>query len=178
DFSPRQVDLVREPFDVAIRIGCPESDISGGAQQIARPLVSLTPRLYAAPDYLERAGEPRLPADLEKHECLHLLKASAWTLSNGAETLAVPAQGRFTLNNVGMIRRLATLGMGIILTPEAIVRDELHQGRLRPILPDWRGEAITVYALTETRLLPAKTQCFIEFLRERLGADEGTPRPF
>jgi DNA-binding transcriptional LysR family regulator len=169
DFSPRQVDLVREPFDVAIRMGCPESGIPGGAQSIARPLVSLTPCLYAAPDYLERMGEPRLPADLAGHECLHLLKASAWTLSDGAQTLTVPAQGRFTLNNVGMIRRLAVLGMGILLTPEAIVHDALHQGKLRRILPAWHGAAITVYALTETRLLPARTQCFIAFLRERLG---------
>ncbi|MDR3159646.1 MAG: LysR family transcriptional regulator [Zoogloeaceae bacterium] len=169
DFSPRQVDLVREPFDVAIRVGCPEADIPGGAQQIARPLVFLTPCLYASPDYLERAGEPSLPADLEEHECLHFLKASAWTLSDGAQTLTVAAKGRFTLNNVGMIRRLAALGMGILLTPEEIVSDELNLGRLRRILPAWRGAAITVYALTKTRLLPARTQCFIEFLRERLG---------
>ncbi|MDR2688953.1 MAG: substrate binding domain-containing protein, partial [Azoarcus sp.] len=169
DFSPRQVDLVREPFDVAIRIGCPEADIPGGAQQIARPLVSLTPCLYAAPNYLERMGEPRLPADLERHECLCLLKASAWTLSDGAQTRTVATKGRFTLNNVGMMRRLAVLGMGILLTPEAIVHDELNQGKLRRILPAWHGAAITVYALTETRLLPARTQCFIEFLRERLG---------
>jgi hypothetical protein len=33
----------------------------------------------------------------------------------------------------------------------------------------WHGAPMPVYAITETRLLPAKTQCFIEFLRERLG---------
>ena len=36
------------------------------------------------------------------------------------------------------------------------------------MLPQWQASPITVYAITETRLLPAKTQRFIEFLRERL----------
>ncbi|MDR2260518.1 MAG: LysR family transcriptional regulator [Azoarcus sp.] len=176
DFSPRQVDLVSEPFDVAIRMGRPEfagspaarRDISANAQLIARPLVSLTPCLYASPEYLETAGKPGTPADLARHECLNIRKAGAWTLSNGTETVTVPVRGRFTFNNASMIRRLATLGMGIILMPEEIVIDDLRQGRLCRVMPEWRGGALSVHALTETRLLPAKTQCFIAFLRERL----------
>jgi DNA-binding transcriptional LysR family regulator len=49
-----------------------------------------------------------------------------------------------------------------------VVADDLAEGRLRQILPGWRGNPVPVYALTETRLLPAKTQRFIEFLRDRL----------
>src|SRR5690349_7158400 len=57
DLTPRRVDLVSEPYDVAIRIG-----ESGSSQLIARTLASLTPYLYASPRYLERAGEPGKPA--------------------------------------------------------------------------------------------------------------------
>jgi DNA-binding transcriptional LysR family regulator len=67
-----------------------------------------------------------------------------------------------------MLRRLATLDMGIAFTPQEIVADEVASGRLRRILPQWQGLPMTIYAVTETRLLPAKTQRFIEFLRERL----------
>lgn len=67
-----------------------------------------------------------------------------------------------------MIRRLATLDMGIILMPEKIVTADLASGKLRQIMPAWSGTPQPVYAITETRLLPAKTQCFIEFLSERL----------
>jgi len=42
------------------------------------------------------------------------------------------------------------------------------EGRLRRVLPDWQANPVPVYAITETRLLPAKTQRFIEFLREQL----------
>src|SRR5215469_11790327 len=68
DLTSRRIDLVSEPFDVAIRIG--ESENS---QLIARTLASLTPHLYASPGYLERAGEPAKPADLARHECLTVL---------------------------------------------------------------------------------------------------------
>lgn len=163
DLTPRRVDLVSEPFDVAIRMGESES-----SQLIARPLASLTPHLYASPGYLERAGEPGKPADLKQHECLSILKAGTWTLHDGKRTVTVPVSGRFALNSVGMIRRLAALDMGILLVPREVVDDELASGALRPVLPGWRGAPTSIYAITETRLLPAKTQRFIEFLRERL----------
>ena len=76
--------------------------------------------------------------------------------------------GRFAVNNVGMFRRLAALDMGVILLPEQVVADDLAAGRLQRILPQWHGKPTPVYALTETRLVPAKTARFIEFLRERL----------
>ncbi|MFC3651516.1 LysR family transcriptional regulator [Dyella humi] len=163
DLTPRQVDLVSEPFDVAIRMGEPES-----SHLIARPLASLVPHLYASPRYLQRSGEPEKPADLERHECLNIIKANAWTLHRGTESTQVATSSRFKLNSVGLIRRLATLSMGIMLVPEAIVADDLAAGRLVRLLPDWHGKPMPVYALTETRLLPAKTQRFIEFFRERL----------
>ncbi len=164
DLTPRRVDLVSEPFDVAIRMGESES-----SQLIARTLASLAPYLYASPGYLERSGEPGKPADLARHECLGILKADSWTLHDGKRTATVSVGGRFALNSVGMIRRLATLDMGIILMPEEVVADELASGKLRRIMPAWHGTPMPVYAITETRLLPAKTQRFIEFLRERLG---------
>jgi len=61
----------------------------------------------------------------------------------------------------------------VTLLPEEIAADDVAAGRLRQILPAWRGPATPVYALTETRLLPAKTQRFIEFLQERLTQQAG-----
>jgi DNA-binding transcriptional LysR family regulator len=160
DLTARRVDLISEPFDVAIRIG--ESENS---QLIARTLGSLTPHLYASPDYLKRSGEPEKPADLARHECLTILKASAWTLLDGKRAVTVPVHGRFALNSVGMARRLATLGGGIILMPREVIADDLSSGALRPVLPGWHGEPVPIYAITETRLLPAKVQRFIEFIQ-------------
>jgi len=57
DLTPRVVDLVSEPFDVAIRMGKqPDSNL------IARQLSNLPCYLYASPRYLAQAGENRVPA--------------------------------------------------------------------------------------------------------------------
>ncbi|MEY4415348.1 MAG: hypothetical protein RIQ53_2641 [Pseudomonadota bacterium] len=165
DLSPRRVDLVAEPFDVAIRIGeQPSSTL------IARQLALLTPQVYASPRYLARAGEPLDPEQLVQHECLGFSKASAWTLQQGERIVQVQVSGRYQLNSVAMFRRLAALEQGLVLLPRAVVEDELARGQLRQVLPGWHGKPMPVYALTETRLLPAKTQRFIEFLQERLSA--------
>lgn len=168
DLTPRRVDLVAEPFDVAIRMG--ESPDSG---LVARQLASLPTHLYASPGYLASAGEPLHPADLSRHECLgfRAAKPLVWTLHQAATPTNVPVEvaGRFQVNSVGMMRSLATLDLGLVLLPEAMVTDDVASGRLQRVLPLWQGTPIPVYAMTETRLLPAKTQRFIEFLRERLG---------
>lgn len=165
DLTPRRVDLVAEPFDVAIRVGpLPDSAL------IARQLARLSGHLYAAPAYLQRAGVPGHPAELARHECLCLPKANEWTLHHGGERLRVKVRGRFTLNNVGLLKRLAVLGQGIAqLTPEMVTED-LAAGRLQRVLPPWQSEPIAVHALTETRLLPAKTLRFLEFLQQRMAA--------
>lgn len=164
DLTPRVVDLVSEPFDVAIRIGEPAD-----SNLIARRLASLPGRLYASPGYLQRAGEPTHPDDLARHECLTLPKGGAWQLHTANQTVDVAVSGRFVANSVGMVRRLATLDMGVILMPAQVVAEDLASQRLRQVLPEWQGPPVPVYAITETRLLPGKTQRFIEFLRDRLG---------
>lgn len=163
DLTPRRVDLVSEPFDVAIRMGeLTDSNL------IARLLARLSVGVYASPRYLAVSGEPAHAADLAQHECLGFPKTGKWVLHRGAEAAEVDVGGRFLINSVGMLRRLATLDLGVILLPEEIAADDVAAGRLRRILPAWQGKSTPVYAITETRLLPAKTQRFVEFLQERL----------
>ncbi|WP_288440920.1 LysR family transcriptional regulator [uncultured Pseudomonas sp.] len=167
DLTPRRVNLVSEPFDVAIRIG-----ESPDSQLIARPLATLTSNVYAAPGYLAAHGTPLTPHDLEAHACLNMLRGGFWELRKDGHTERVGVSSRYTLNSVGMIRKLAVLNQGILLAPEEIVADEITSGELVRILDGWQGQPMTIYATTETRLLPAKTQRFIEFLRERLSSSE------
>lgn len=165
DLTPRHVDLVSEPFDVAIRMGEPAS-----SQLIARPLARLPQSLYAAPAYLRRAGRPKRPQDLLQHECLRFLlpRAGGWRLSRGSVRQAVDVRGRFSVNSIGMLQRLAENGQGIAVLADALVTDDVARGTLERVLPRWRADPIAAYAITETRLLPAKTQLFIDFLREHM----------
>lgn len=163
DLTPRRVDLVAEPYDVAIRMGTPED-----SALIARPLAKLHPLLFASPRYLEINGTPVHPKDLGSHECLFMPRANVWRLSDGKTKVEATVQGRFMLNSNSMIRRLAALDQGIAFLPEQIAADQIASGQLVRVLHDWQGTPIPVFAITETRLLPAKTQRFIEFLKTRL----------
>ncbi|GAM29776.1 LysR family transcriptional regulator [Acinetobacter calcoaceticus] len=163
DLTPRRVDLITEPFDLAIRMGdLPNSHL------IARPLAYLSVHVYASPRYIELYGEPKHPSDLVSHSCLSFPKANKWMLWNESEKVEIEVEGRFLVNSNGLLRRFSTLDLGIVMLPTEIAADDLLTGQLRRILPEWQGTPIAAYALTETRLLPAKTQRFIDFLQERL----------
>ncbi|QTD35822.1 LysR family transcriptional regulator [Pseudomonas fluorescens] len=165
DLTPRQVDLVSDPVDIVIRMGEPPN-----SNLIARKLASMKRGFYASPRYLELFGEPEQPAQLINHECLRMRGpgSDCWTLSSETGSEQVEVGGRFELNSVGMLRRMASLDLGIALLPEGIAVQDVASGTLRRVLTQWQAPAVSVYALTETRLLPAKTQRFIEFLRDRL----------
>jgi DNA-binding transcriptional LysR family regulator len=165
DLTPRNVNLVSEPFDLAIRIGQPPD--SG---LIGHKLGVLRAHLYASPEYLAEHGVPTAPADLAGHSCLPMTDRPVWRLTGPDGLREVEVDGRYRANSGGMLRQLATLHQGIAMLPQAIVLHDREAGRLVRILPDWQGTPVPVFALTETRLLPAKTQRFVEFLREQLGA--------
>ena len=128
DLSPRQVDLITDPVDVVIRMGEPSN-----SNLIARKLASLGRGLYASPRYLEISGEPGHPSELINHECLRLRSQGAghWTLSCAGERVDIEVGGRFELNSVGMLRRLASLDLGVALLPEGIAAQDVSDGKLR-----------------------------------------------
>ena len=113
------------------------------------------------------------PVDLLSHQCLRL-PGAVWSLSSagGKNTVSLPVQGRFTANNVGMLRRLALYDMGIALVADEIVRLDVERGRLVRVLDGWLSPAVPVHAVTETRLLPAKIRLFINFLAARLAKEK------
>jgi len=166
--SPEHAGRVFQRCDIAIEIGeLPDSS------QIARLLGLLPAYLYASPEYLQRHGAPQHPDDLSRHECLEFRaddgKVTRWPLSRGDERLEITPGKRFSVNSVAMVRSLASLGAGIaILAPARSVRQDVAQRRLQRVLPGWQAGPFPVYAVTDTRLLPAKTRIFIEFLMERL----------
>lgn len=158
DLTPRRANLVSDPVDVAIRVG-----EQGDPGVISRQIASLSIELYASPAYLEAAGIPRSPEDLLQHQCLRI-RAMDWSLYRGESRITLPVTGRFVVNNVGMLRRLSLLGVGIAALAGELIQQELAQGELVRILPDWHLDQVSVYAITETRLLPAKTRLFIDYL--------------
>ena len=159
DLTPNQADLVGDAVDVAIRMGRPKDQ-----NLIARPIARLRTILVATPDYLARRGIPAQPQELLGHECLRM-KDAPWTLIHrDGSSQTVEVSGQFVANNRGMLQQLALGGQGIVQSADSWVQADLAAQRLVRVLPDWAPPVVEAYALTATRLLPAKVRVFIDYL--------------
>jgi DNA-binding transcriptional LysR family regulator len=166
DMSPRRVDLASEPFDLALRIGVLED-----SSLIARRLALLRVALYAAPSYIAARGTPRRPEDLGAHDAIPTRRGANgahWTLSNGKEVRRIALRCPIVANSLGMIRMLVLSGAGIGLLDEGMVSQDVKQGRLVRVLPQWSLDRIPINAVTASRLIPEKTRVLIDFLAKQL----------
>jgi len=170
DVTPRRVDLQSDPFDLAIRIGPPPTTPS---TLVARQIALLPRYLYASPDYLKAAASLTHPDDLTKHVlCIGqgaTNQEEVWrTFHRGEERVNVMIASRFRMNSVGLSRALAVSGVGIAVLDTDLAREDVASGRLRRVLPKWSLAPVPVHAITDTRLLPARTRLFIDFIKARL----------
>ncbi|MEN9419417.1 MAG: hypothetical protein RI988_3037 [Pseudomonadota bacterium] len=171
DLSPRVVDLYSEPLDAAVRIGSlPDSGL------VARRMGAVSRGLFASPAYLRSAGVPSSPHDLSGHMCVRLQSGDtgrAWRLNSGprhdGEALRIEVSGRFVAGSVAMVRQLVLLGAGIGALDQLIVREDVAQGRLIPVLPNWVMAPSPVHLLTVSRFAPARVRLFGDLLAQRMG---------
>lgn len=165
--ADRQVDLIREGYDVAIRVGALLEN-----RLTARRLTTLQPVLVAAPVYLARRGQPAERADLAEHACLRYLTPAGpfpWTWADGSSL--VP-DGPFDTNDGVVLRQAALAGAGIAQLARIAVVDDLAAGRLDIVLPHLPMPGLEVHALhAYGRQAPQRVRLFIAFLQQQFAAD-------
>jgi DNA-binding transcriptional LysR family regulator len=165
----RQVDLVEEGFDVAVRIGRLQD-----SNLIARKIAPCRQVLCASPAYLAQRGEPERPEDLLEHSCILYSLLSApreWRLEGPeGELHTVPINGSIQSNN-GLVNRAAALaGGGIVLLPTFYLGEQLRSGTLKPVLCKFKPQELAVYAVyPERRNLMPKVRAFVDFLATTFG---------
>lgn len=164
----RVLDLVEGGFDLALRIGT-----LSDSGLVAQRLATSRSVIVAHPDYLARAGEPRTPGDLAGHAALLYslsTTGSRWELTRGPKRETVRVRGPLLANSSLALHRALLQGLGLARVPLFIVGDDLAQGRLVQVLPEWQSPEQGIFALTTARdHLPRKTRAFIECFRARLG---------
>jgi len=167
--SDRFVDPIEEGFDITVRIAKPQAS----ASLIVHPLIAAPRVLCAAPSYLATHGTPIQPDELHHHSCLHygqLAIEDHWTLigSDGEQTISV--NGVLCSNNGEVLRDAAIRGLGITLLPLFIVGQDLQQGKLQIILPDYHPPELSISLIYPVnRHLSTKVRLLVDFLQERLG---------
>lgn len=166
--SDRQIDLVAEQVDVAIRSGA-----LGDSTLVARKLAEATRVICASPRYLEKQGSPRVPADLLQHNCL-TLPGPAWAqwpfhTHEGINRLAVT--GSFTSDNADLLLDMAVAGLGIARLADFMVERAVQQGALVPLLTDCHvPESFPIHALTVPgRHRAPRIRAFVDFLAGQFG---------
>ncbi len=166
--TDRIVDLVDDGFDVAIRVGQLED-----SSLLARRLTASSVVTCAAPAYLARRGVPRSPEQLIDHDLVldsNVRQPGTWRFRRGTRTVNVRVSGRLQVNSAVMVRHLLVGGAGIGLCPEFVVRDDLEAGRLVPLLAQFSGYDLGVYAVyPHTRHVPSRVRVFVDFLADYLG---------
>ena len=163
DLSDRIVDLVEEGYDLAVRITHLPS-----SQLVGRQLATSRMVLCASPDYLARHGVPAHPRDLAAHRVISYSYWSTrdeWRFTGPEGVVQVRTRPRIHANNGDTCRVAALDHQGIILQPDFLVGDDLRQGTLVELLPDYASLTIGIHALYPSRKhLPLKTRHMVDFL--------------
>lgn len=157
------VDIIRDGFDVAIRIGeLRDSSL------VARKLAADNRVLCAAPRYLAEAGRPKTLADLERHNCLLAGAQDVWRLEGPDGQVQARVRGNIRSNSGEFVREALLSGLGIALRSTWDMAAELESGQLEAILPQYRGSSsVGIFAVYPCReFMPNKVNVFIEFLNE------------
>jgi len=165
----RTVDLVQDRIDLAIRLS---NRVDEGL--VARRLALCHSVLCASPGYLARAGAPQTPDDLRGHQCLiHTTGfAPEYRLLRGGEVVTVPVGGAITANETAVIRAAVLAGAGIAMLPTYFVGEDLAQGSLLRVLPEYALEPLDIQAVyLSRRHQPMPLRLLIEFLAERFGGE-------
>jgi LysR family transcriptional activator of dmlA len=166
--------LTDDAYDVCIRFGEPPD-----ARVIARRLAPNRRVLCAAPAYLARAGAPKTPQELARHQCIGIRQGDeaygTWRLSSGSgkrrRSETVKTRGNLATNDGEIAVRWALDGHGIVMRAEWDVAEHLRSGRLVPVLPAWQTPEADVYAVYPQRLqLSTRVRVFVDFLAASFGA--------
>jgi DNA-binding transcriptional LysR family regulator len=169
--TDRYVDMVDEGYDAVFRLGP-----IGDTGLVARELVRNDQIACAAPGYLARNGTPQTPGDLAHHTCLGFVNWSGlpyaeWRFTRDGIPYPVQIRGRFQVNDGRVLVSAAIAGHGIILQPEAVVRDAIDAGALVEILPDYTPPSRPLYLMFAPRHpQPPKLRVFIDHVMAALGA--------
>jgi len=167
--------MVRDGFDVAIRIGPLEDS---GLR--ARHLFSAHRVVCAAPALLARHRPVRHPKQLESLPWVRDDTQSGFLdfAKPGAPPHRVELRGRITTTHADAAKHLAIAGAGVQVGPDFFVREELASGALVRLVPAWQLQPAGVYAVWPANASRASLALrFVEFLLARLAANERPARP-
>ncbi|ANH74489.1 lysR substrate binding domain protein [Ralstonia insidiosa] len=165
NLTDRVVDLVREGYDVGIRIG--------GAIDpnfVAIRLASNKRVVCGTPAYFAKHGVPRTLDDLERHNCLAFNlqggQQRGWYFQQNGKAVTVKVSGNLDCNDGELLHRWMGEGLGLGWRSTWEIQPELESGALMTVLDDYALPDYDILAVyPQQRPVPAKIRFFIEHLK-------------
>lgn len=161
------VDLLQQRVDLAVRQEALED-----SRLVMRRVVRDARILCATPQYLAMAGTPQNPHDLEHFRCLSvgIPPRRSWTLLRDGERVEVQIRPAVSDNNGEVIHAMALAHGGIAIKSVWDVMDDLREGRLIQVLPEWQeGADRNIYMVfPDRRYMPRRVRLFADFLASEL----------
>lgn len=169
NLTDRVVDLVREGYDVGIRIG--------GAIDpnfVAIRLASNKRVVCGTPAYFAKHGVPRTLDDLERHNCLAFNlqggQQRGWYFQQNGKAVTVKVNGNLDCNDGELLHRWMGEGLGLGWRSTWEIQPELESGALMTVLDDYALPDYDILAVyPQQRPVPAKIRFFIEHLKTVYG---------
>lgn len=140
------VDLVRDGFDMAIRIG----DLKESGLKVKK-IGDVKLVLIASPEYLKEFGKITSPEDLKEHQCLALggrVSHKSWALKSDKGSTKINVSPRIASNQMSSILRAAISGAGIALVPSFLAHPHIQAGKIKRVLPHWTSHGLPVSMLS------------------------------
>lgn len=142
----RQVSLIDEGFDLALRVG-PLRDSALVALRLGAPQHL---GIYASPAYLREAGTPSDPRALADHRCLVMQgaqSAALWSFRGAQRTRTVAVTPHLAVNSFQVLHELAVAGVGLARLPAAYAAPGLAAGELVEVLRSYAPPPAQLFAL-------------------------------
>jgi len=166
--SDRQVDLVEEGVDCAIRGGRRLAD----SRLVARRVGTMNYVTCASPAYLEQYGRPMHPNDLVNHRCVNYFSARTgkvfdWYFIQNEQRLQVTLSSHMAVSDSYAYTAAGLSGLGIIQMADFLMAEMIAEGRLMSILDDWSNEPLPIHVVyPQNRHLSAKVRVFVDWATE------------
>ena len=163
--NDRNLDLIEEGFDVAVRIGA-----LADSTLVARQVGTVRRIVVASPAYLAKRGEPQTPGELTAHDTIFGMARSLareWRFGTPPQGTTVRLSPRLLVDDVEAQLQAAQAGRGIARPLSYQVTDELAAGTLVRLLQDYEPEPVPVSLVTFGRShMAPKARAFIDLAVE------------
>ena len=168
----RNIDLVQEGIDVALRMG-QLSDSSLTARRIA----SGRHVVVGTPAYFERTGKPTAPGDLAAHQAVIYDQEAGgqdWIFQRDDAEIAVTLKGRLRVSAAEGVRAAVLANAGIAVASEWMFSPEIADRTVQMVLQDWELPRIDLWAVFPAgRTATTKARTFTQFVQEVMRAPSG-----